>query len=148
MAPLAQAARDVGVVPPLGALPPECARVQQELVIAEGQLHDYQARLGMPFGHEADKFTLPFGAPAALRVAEGRAFRYAPRFTREELQREVAGNVFRQMLDSSPESSLPLSYLVEILTERDAHLLDDLQNLVEAKRRQLRGHDPSKKEHE
>jgi hypothetical protein len=27
-------------------------------------------------------------------------------------------------------------------------LLDDLQNLVEAKRRQLRGHDPSKKEHE
>jgi len=80
------------------------------------------------------------------RVAEGRAFRYAPRFTREELQREVAGSVFRQMLDSSPESSLPLSYLVEILTERDAHLLDDLQELVETKRRQLRGHDSRKKE--
>jgi len=26
--------------------------------------------------------------------------------------------------------------------------LDDLQKLVEAKRRHLRGHDPSKKEHE
>jgi hypothetical protein len=50
------------------------------------------------------------------------------------------------MLDSSPESSLPLSYLVEILTERDAHLLDDLQELVETKRRQLRGHDSRKKE--
>ncbi|WP_109127296.1 muramoyltetrapeptide carboxypeptidase [Dyella sp. C11] len=30
---------------------------------------------GMPFGHEPDKFTLPFGAPARLRVAEGRASR-------------------------------------------------------------------------
>jgi predicted transcriptional regulator len=80
------------------------------------------------------------------RVAEGRAFRYAPRFTREELQREVAGSVFRQMLDASPESSLPLSYLVEILTERDAHLLDDLQDLVETKRRELSGQDTRKKE--
>jgi predicted transcriptional regulator len=80
------------------------------------------------------------------RVAEGRAFRYAPRFTREELHREVAGNVFRELLDASPESSLPLSYLVEILTERDAQLLDDLQKLVETKRRALRGHDARKQE--
>jgi predicted transcriptional regulator len=82
------------------------------------------------------------------RVAEGRAFRYAPRFTREELHREVAGSVLRQLLDASPESSLPLSYLVEILTERDAHLLDDLQKVVEAKRRQLRAQDARKKEKE
>jgi predicted transcriptional regulator len=78
------------------------------------------------------------------RVADGRAFRYAPRFTREELHREVAGQVFRELLDASPESSLPLSYLVEILTERDAQLLDDLQKLVESKRRALRSHDAHK----
>jgi predicted transcriptional regulator len=72
------------------------------------------------------------------RKAEGRAFRYAPRFTREELHREVAGEAFRQLLDASPASSLPLSYLVEILTERDAQLLDDLRRVVEAKRRALR----------
>jgi predicted transcriptional regulator len=75
------------------------------------------------------------------REAEGRAFRYIPRFTREELHREVAGEAFRQLLDASPASSLPLSYLVEILTERDAHLLDDLRQVVEAKRRQLRKDD-------
>jgi len=85
------------------------------------------------------------------RVAEGRAFRYAPRLTREELSQEVAGSAFRQLLDATPESSLPLSYLVEILTERDAQLLDDLQKLVETKRRELRGpelrkHDARKKE--
>jgi muramoyltetrapeptide carboxypeptidase len=28
---------------------------------------------GLPFGHEADKFTLPFGVPARLRVASGQA---------------------------------------------------------------------------
>ena len=71
------------------------------------------------------------------RVAEGRAFRYTPRFTRQELHQELAGRVFRQLLDASSESSLPLSYLVEILTERNTRLLDDLQKLVEAKRREL-----------
>jgi predicted transcriptional regulator len=71
------------------------------------------------------------------REAEGRAFRYSPRLTRAELQREFAGEAFRQLLDASPAPSLPLSYLVEILTERDAQLLDDLRRLVEAKRREL-----------
>jgi predicted transcriptional regulator len=76
------------------------------------------------------------------REAEGRAFRYTPRFTREELHREVAGEAFRQLMDASPASSLPLSYLVEILTERDAKLLDDLRQVVEAKRLELRGGKP------
>jgi BlaI family transcriptional regulator, penicillinase repressor len=72
------------------------------------------------------------------REPEGRAFRYQPRFTREELHREAAGEAFRQLLDACPSSSLPLSYLVEVLTERDGQLLDDLHKVVEAKRRQLR----------
>jgi predicted transcriptional regulator len=72
------------------------------------------------------------------REAEGRAFRYAARFTREELLREVTGEAFRQLLDAIPAGSLPLSYLVEILSERDAQLLEDLRQLVETKRRELR----------
>lgn len=72
------------------------------------------------------------------RVTEGRAFRYSPCFTREELHREAAGEAFRQLLNSSPASSLPLSYLVEIVTERDSQLLDDLGELIDAKRRELR----------
>jgi predicted transcriptional regulator len=72
------------------------------------------------------------------RQAEGRAFRYAPRFSREELHRQAAGEAFRQMLDASPASSLPLSYLVEIVSEHDAQLLDDLSRLVESKQRELR----------
>jgi predicted transcriptional regulator len=72
------------------------------------------------------------------REVEGRAFRYAPRLTREELHREVAGEAFRQLLDASPGTVLPLSYLVEILSERDVQLLEDLRKVVENKRRELR----------
>ena len=71
------------------------------------------------------------------RSEEGRAFRYVPRFSREELQRQAAVYAFRQLLDASPASSLPLSFLVEILGERDTQLLDDLRELVERKRREL-----------
>jgi predicted transcriptional regulator len=72
------------------------------------------------------------------REEEGRAFRYTPRFTREGLHREVAAEAFRQLLDASPSSTLPLSYLVEIVSERDAQLLDQLREAVDAKRRELR----------
>jgi BlaI family transcriptional regulator, penicillinase repressor len=71
------------------------------------------------------------------RTEEGRAFRYAPRLSREELHREAAGEAFRELLDASPAASLPLSSLVEVLGERDAHLLDDLGKLVQRKRREL-----------
>jgi len=71
------------------------------------------------------------------RSEEGRAFRYAPRFSREEMHREAAGHAFRQLLDASPASALPLSFLVEILGERDEQLLDDLRKLVDRKRREL-----------
>jgi BlaI family transcriptional regulator, penicillinase repressor len=71
------------------------------------------------------------------RSEEGRAFRYSPRFSREQLHREAAGYAFRQLLDASPSSKLPLSLLVEILSERDAQLLDDLGELVENKRREV-----------
>lgn len=70
------------------------------------------------------------------RTEEGRAFRYFPRVTREELQREAAGQAIQQLLGSGP-ASLPLSYLVEAVTDHDTQLLDELQQLVEKKRREL-----------
>jgi BlaI family penicillinase repressor len=80
------------------------------------------------------------------RKEDGRAFRYAPRFSREELHQEAAGHAFRQLLDASPASSLPLSFLVEIVGDRDAELLEDLRNLVERKRRELSRRESGRKE--
>ena len=71
------------------------------------------------------------------RVVEGRAFRYSPRQTKEDLQKEAASKAIRQWLCSSAASSLPLSCLVEAVGEHDAKLLEDLQELVERKRREL-----------
>jgi predicted transcriptional regulator len=70
------------------------------------------------------------------RTEEGRAFRYFPRVTKEELQREAAGQAIQQLLGTGP-ASLPLSYLVEAVTEHDTELLGELQQLVENKRREL-----------
>jgi len=72
------------------------------------------------------------------RVAEGRAFRYSPRHSAEELQRVAALEGIRQLLRSGDTSSLPLSYLVEAISTHDVLLLDELQLLVERKRRELK----------
>jgi predicted transcriptional regulator len=71
------------------------------------------------------------------RETDGRAFRYSPRYSREELHQQALNRSLQHALDASPTSSLPLSYLVETLSARDAKLLDDLKDLVEAKRREL-----------
>ncbi len=73
------------------------------------------------------------------RVVEGRAFRYTPCHTPEELQRVTALESIRQLLGSGGASSLPLSYLVDAVSTQDAQLLDELQFLVERKRREIKG---------
>lgn len=80
------------------------------------------------------------------RVAEGKAFRYSPRFTLQELEKAAAGETIRQLLRSSPSSALPLSYLVEAVSDHDVRLLDDLQQLVDEKRRELRVRELKEKE--
>jgi len=81
------------------------------------------------------------------RTAEGRAFRYTPRFTQEELEKAAVGETIRQLLGTGAAASLPLSYLVEAVSEHDARLLDDLQRLLDQKRRELRSELRSKEKH-
>jgi predicted transcriptional regulator len=72
------------------------------------------------------------------RVAEGRAFRYSPRQSMEQWQQVAAVEGIRQLLSSADTAQLPLSYLVDALGAHDAQLLDQLQLLVERKRRGLK----------
>jgi len=80
------------------------------------------------------------------RVPEGRAFRYSPRYTKEELERAAAGETIHQLLGSSGAPSLPLSYLVEAVSDHDASLLDELQQVLDRKRQELRACDGRSKE--
>jgi len=71
------------------------------------------------------------------RVPDGKAFRYSPRCTREELPRLMAVAGMQRWIESSASSSPHLSYFVEAISAHDASLLDDLKELIERKRREL-----------
>jgi predicted transcriptional regulator len=81
------------------------------------------------------------------RTAEGRAFRYSPRYTQDELEKAAVGETIRQLLGAGTTAALPLSYLVEAVSEHDARLLDDLQRLLDQKRREFRSELHSKEKH-
>jgi len=103
-------------------------------LLADGQIHQAYTTVMTTMDRLYKKGLLD-------RVGEGRAFRYTPRHSHEELQRVTALESIRQLLGSDDASSLPLSYLVEALSTHDAQLLDELQLLVERKRRELKGRD-------
>jgi len=76
------------------------------------------------------------------RSPEGRAFRYRPKQSEAELQQGVVAAGLRDLLSASNSKQAPLSFLVETITEHDAELLDELQQAVDKKRRQLRKRGP------
>jgi predicted transcriptional regulator len=68
-----------------------------------------------------------------------RAFRYVPRHhNRAEWECEVATKAVGQLLTLGGEASLPLSHLVEAISEHDPGLLDDLRRVVEEKLQERR----------
>jgi predicted transcriptional regulator len=72
------------------------------------------------------------------RRKEGRAFLYSSRYSPEEIERGVADDVIAQLLDIGAGRAEPvLACIVERISERDATLLDELDRLVQEKRRQL-----------
>jgi len=94
-------------------------------------------KLRMAYTTAMTTLTRLYEKQVLTRTVEGRAFRYKARFTKVEMQRAEAEQLIRQLLRSATTVALPLSYLVEAVTEHDVRLLDDLQRLVEQKQRQL-----------
>jgi predicted transcriptional regulator len=76
------------------------------------------------------------------RSPEGRAFRYRPKQTEAELQQGIIAASLRELLGRAPSKEAPLSFLVEAISEHDAALLDELQQAVAKKRRDLRKRGP------
>lgn len=74
------------------------------------------------------------------RRKSGRAFVYAARVTREELEQGVAEDVIDSLLGRNANRVEPiLACIVETVSERDRELLDALDQLVKEKKRELRG---------
>lgn len=73
------------------------------------------------------------------RRKSGRAFLYSPRLSPEELEQGIAEDVIDGLLGRSIESAEPiLACFVEAVSERDRELLDELDRLVQDKRRKLK----------
>ena len=72
------------------------------------------------------------------RRKHGRAFLYAARFSPEELERGLAEDVISSLLDTATERVEPvLACIVDAVSDRDREFLDELERLVQEKRRQL-----------
>ena len=68
----------------------------------------------------------------------GRAFVYRPRFTREALETAAAERALGALLHGQSAGPV-LSYLVEAVSREDARLLDELERLIQEKRREREG---------
>jgi predicted transcriptional regulator len=76
------------------------------------------------------------------RRKEGRAFLYSPRFSPAELERGVATDVMNNLLSADGDSVEPiLACMVDAVSDRDRHLLDELERLVRQKRLELENED-------
>jgi predicted transcriptional regulator len=73
------------------------------------------------------------------REKDGRAFAYAPRYTRAELLGELLSGHLANLLGATEEGTLLLSTLVRAVGRTDAALLDELDALVQAERLRLKG---------
>jgi predicted transcriptional regulator len=72
------------------------------------------------------------------RQKEGRAFAYAPRYTRHELLSELISGHIADLLGAAEGGTALLSTLVRTVGRTDAALLDELDALVRAERVRLR----------
>jgi predicted transcriptional regulator len=66
----------------------------------------------------------------------GRAFVYRPRYSREDLETGAAAQAVGTLLGRGNAQPI-LSWLVDTVSEHDARLLDELERLVQAKRRDM-----------
>jgi len=77
------------------------------------------------------------------REKQGRAFRYRPTLGRAEFASARAGEAVRHAVQRSEGSLTPLvSYLIEAVGDRDRELLDELESLVAARRREREIREP------
>ena len=73
------------------------------------------------------------------RRKDGRAFVYVPAVTRDELDRGIKEDLVDGLLGQGADGIEPvLACIVDTLSERDRELLDELDRLVQEKKRELK----------
>jgi predicted transcriptional regulator len=106
----------------------------------ESNVRDVATKLDRPLAYTTVMTTLDrlYKKGLLVRQKSERAFVYSPRTSREEWDRQRAGDVVASFLkgpSSSPE--LLLSCLVDAVGEHDATLLDELEKKIRLRRKEL-----------
>jgi len=68
----------------------------------------------------------------------GKAYFYVPAFTEQEYHERVAQHLFGIVLHDGANNQAALSSFVDVVSQTDREMLDRLEQLVKAKRRELR----------
>jgi predicted transcriptional regulator len=101
-------------------------------------VNDVSARLSATVAYTTVMTTMDrlFKKGLLTRRKVGRAFVYRAAATRDELEEAVATELVQSLFDRPGSESIPLlSSLVDAVSERDRTLLDDLERLIQEKRR-------------
>lgn len=72
------------------------------------------------------------------RRKDGKAYLYSPALSEREYQESLTQHFFGMMLDDPRNSNAVLSRFVDAVSEADAKMLRELEEIVRAKRRNLR----------
>jgi predicted transcriptional regulator len=106
----------------------------------ESSVHDVIERLRRPLAYTTVMTTLDrlFKKGFLNRRKPERAFLYAPHLSRQEWERKRADELVAGFLaDSRPSGELLISSLVEAVGQHDEALLDELEEKIRAKRKEL-----------
>lgn len=106
----------------------------------ESSVHEIHCSLGSSKAYTTVMTTLDRLHKKGMltRRKQGRAFLYSPRFSREEFERGLAGDVIDGLLNRAAGEAEPLlACIVEVVGEHDRELLDELDRLVKLKRDEL-----------
>ena len=72
------------------------------------------------------------------RRVEGRAYLYSATITRDEYEREIRKDVIDGLVGHGADQVEPvLAFIVDTVTQHDRELLDELERLVQEKKREL-----------
>jgi predicted transcriptional regulator len=106
----------------------------------EGNVHDVVRWLGRPLAYNTVMTTLDRLYKKGLlnRSKQERAYFYAPRLSRLEWQQKQASNLVTAFLSASGDTGeLLVSCLVDAVGQYDAGLLDELEERIWKKRREI-----------
>jgi predicted transcriptional regulator len=110
-------------------------------ILPEVRVRDLHQRLGSRLAYTTLMTTLDrlYRKSLLNRRKEGRAFVYTARLNKIEFERGVSADLIEELFSRHVDHPDPLlSYLVDAVTDRDCKLLDELDRLVQNKRRELR----------